>query len=133
MRDTSKVIGDQREFIKDKTEDDTLINTAKDAANLAQEIVDESWFTLDQLWTNWTALATVLATASAGSWKQMLSESGRLLNDLRHTEDFIKLLNDMKGTFGSLVDVLTKVLYSIATLLHLSLTTYLRKNPSATN
>lgn len=108
LKDSSRVIGDQREFLKDKTEDGSLFSATQNVANLAQEIVDESWFTLDKLWTNWTALVTVLAAGSAGSWKSMIQESGRLLNDLRYTEDFVRLLNDLKGTFGSLMELLSK-------------------------
>lgn len=108
LKDTSRVVGDQREFLKDKTEDGSLFNAAQEVANLAQDIVDESWFTLDKLWTNWAALVTVIAAGSAGSWKTMIQESGRLLNDLRYTEDFVRLLNDLKGTFASLTELLSK-------------------------
>lgn len=108
LRDTDRIVQDQRDFLKDKTEDGTLMDTAQSVANLAQEIVDEGWFTLDSLWTNWTALATVLAAGSGGSWKQMLQESGRLLNDLRDTGDFVKLLTDLKNSFGNFSELILK-------------------------
>jgi len=108
LKDASRVVDSTNNLIKDKTEDGTLGNAAQETANLLQEIVDESWFSLDKLWTNWTALVTVLAAGSAGSWKTMIQESGRLLNDLRNTEDFVKLLNDLKGSFGSLMELVTK-------------------------
>lgn len=109
MKDTSRVIQDQRDFIKDKTDDGTLFNTVKDAANLMQEISDETGFTLEKLWTNWAALVTVLAAGSAGSWKTMIEESGRLLNDLRYTEDFVKLIEDLKTCFWNLLDLVKSV------------------------
>lgn len=108
MKDTSRVIQDQREFLKEKTEDDTLSTTAQDLANLANEVADQSWFTLDKLWTNWAALVAVVAAGGAGSWAAMAKESGRLLNDLRHTEDFVRLLNDLQVTCGALMQIATK-------------------------
>jgi hypothetical protein len=110
LKDTSRVIQDQRDFIKDKTDDGTLEGAAKHAANLTQDIVDQAWETMDSLWTNWAALLTVMAAGSAGSWKQIIEQGGRVINDLRYTDNFIKLLKDMKDAFFSLSQHLRKKL-----------------------
>lgn len=116
MKDTSRVIGDERNFLKDKTEDGAAGDSVQRVANIAQDFVDLSWETLDKLWSNWAALVTVIAAGSAGSWKQMLEQSGRLISDLRHTEDFVKLLKDMRTAFYSLSQHLQKVLHYLSTL-----------------
>lgn len=108
MKDTTRIIQDERTLLKEKTEDGTLGDTAHHVANLAQDIYDQSWETLDKLWTNWAALLTVVAAGSAGSWKQILEQSGRVISDLRYTEDFVKLLTDLKGAFFSLSQHLQK-------------------------
>jgi hypothetical protein len=112
MKDTSRLIKDERVFIKEKTEDGTLGDAAQHAANLVQDFVDESWETMDKLWTNWAALLTVVAAGSAGSWKQILEQSGGVISDLRYTEDFVKLLGDVKEAFYSLSQHLQKVWHS---------------------
>lgn len=108
MKDTSRVIQDERNFLKDKTEDGAAGDSIQRVANIAQDFVDLSWETLDKLWSNWAALITVIAAGSAGSWKQMLEQSGRIISDLRYTEDFVKLLKDMKSAFYSLSQHLQK-------------------------
>lgn len=110
MKDTSRVIQDERNFLKDKTEDGAAGDSVQRVANIAQDFVDLSWETLDKLWTNWAALVAVVAAGSAGSWKQMLEQSGRIISDLRHTEDFVKLLKDMKTAFYSLSQHLQKAI-----------------------
>ena len=109
MKDTTRIIGDERAFLKEKTEDGTLGDAAQHAANLVQDFVDQSWETLDSLWSNWAALLTVVAAGSAGSWKQIIEQSGRVISDLRYTEDFVKLLGDLKEAFYSLSNHLQKV------------------------
>lgn len=108
MKDTSRVIGDERTFLKEKTEDGAAGDSVQRVANIAQDFMDLSWETLDKLWSNWAAMVTVLAAGSAGSWKQMLEQGGRIVSDLRHTEDFVKLLKDMKTAFYSLSQHLQK-------------------------
>jgi hypothetical protein len=108
MKDTTRIIGDERAFLKEKTEDGTLGDAAQHAANLVQDFVDQSWETLDSLWSNWAALLTVVAAGSAGSWKQIIEQSGRVISDLRYTEDFVKLLGDLKEAFYSLSNHLQK-------------------------
>lgn len=108
MKDTTRVIQDERNFLKDKTEDGTAGDAVQRVANIAQDFVDLSWETLDKLWTNWAALVTVVAAGSAGSWKQMLEQSGRIISDLRYTEDFVRLLNDAKAAFYSMSQHLQK-------------------------
>jgi hypothetical protein len=110
LKDTARVTQDSRVFLKEKTEDGTLGDTAQHAANLLQDFVDQSWETLDKLWTNWAALLTVVAAGSAGSWKQILEQSGRVISDLRYTEDFVKLLGDLRQAFYALSQHLQKVL-----------------------
>ena len=108
MKDTTRVIQDERNFLKDKTEDGAAGDSVQRVANIAQDFMDLSWETLDKLWTNWAALVTVVAAGSAGSWKQMLEQSGRIISDLRYTEDFVKLLKDAKTAFYSLSQHLQK-------------------------
>lgn len=108
MKDTSRVIQDERNFLKDKTEDGAAGDSIQRVANIAQDVVDLSWETLDKLWSNWASLITVVAAGSAGSWKQMLEQSGRIISDLRYTEDFVKLLKDAKSAFYSLSQHLQK-------------------------
>jgi len=108
MKDASRIIHDERVLLKEKTEDGTLGDTAQHTANLLQDFMDTAGETLDNLWTNWAALLTVMAAGSAGSWKQILEQSGRVLSDLRYTEDFVTLLNDLKDTFYSLSHHLQK-------------------------
>jgi len=108
MKDASRVIHDERVFLKEKTKDGELGDTAQHAANLIQDFVDQSWETFDKLWTNYAALLTVMTAGSAGSWKQILEQSGKVISDLRHTEDFVKLLGDLKDAFYSLSNHLQK-------------------------
>jgi hypothetical protein len=108
LKDTSRVIEDERVMLREKTEDGSLNDAARRTAKLTQEFVDLSWETLDSLWSNWASLVTVVAAGSAGSWKQILEQSGRIINDLRYTEDFVKLLDDMKTAFYSLSQHLQK-------------------------
>jgi hypothetical protein len=108
MKDSARVIHDERVFLKEKTEDGSLGDAPQHAAKLVQDFVDESWETLDKLWTNWASLLTVVAVGSAGSWKQILEQSGRVISDLRYTEDFVKLLDDLKQAFYSLSHHLQK-------------------------
>ena len=109
MKDTVRVIQDERVMLKEKSEDGTVGDAAQHAANLAQDFMNQSWEAMDKLWSNWAALLTVVAAGSAGSWKQILEQSGRVINDLRHTEDFVKLLGDMKTAFYTLNTHLQKV------------------------
>eukprot|EP00026_Physarum_polycephalum_P004351 Phypoly_transcript_04369.p1 GENE.Phypoly_transcript_04369~~Phypoly_transcript_04369.p1 ORF type:complete len:679 (+),score=174.09 Phypoly_transcript_04369:109-2145(+) len=108
MKDAARVTEDSRVFLREKTEDGTLGDTAQHAANLVQDFVDQSWETLDKLWTNWAALLTVVAAGSAGSWKQILEQSGQVISDLRYTEDFVRLLGDLKQAFYALSQHLQK-------------------------
>ena len=96
-------------MLKEKSEDGSMGDAAQHAANLAQDFMNQSWEAMDKLWSNWAALLTVVAAGSAGSWKQILEQSGRVINDLRHTEDFVKLLGDMKTAFYTLNTHLQKV------------------------
>lgn len=108
FKDTQKILEDNRAVLKEKTEDGTLGDTVHHTAELAHLIKDQSLFTLDQLWTNWAALLAVVGGSAAGSWKQILQESGELLNQLRYTQDFIKLLTDLQQTLGNLSARATK-------------------------
>lgn len=108
MKDTTRIIQDERAMLKEKTEDGTLGDAAQHIANLTQDIWDQGWETVDKLWTNWASLVTVMAAGSAGSWKQILEQSGRVVNDLRHTEDFVKIITDVKQAFYALSQHLQK-------------------------
>lgn len=108
LKDTSRVIQDERNFLKDKTEDGAAGDAVQRVANIAQDFVDLSWETLDKLWSNWAALVTVLAAGSAGSWKQILEQGTHIIGDLRHTEDFVKLVKDLRTAFYSLSQHLQK-------------------------
>lgn len=108
MKDEQRILEDTRNLIKEKNEDGTLSDTARHTAQLADLIKNETLGSLDALWSNWAALLTVVAGASAGSWKQILQESGHLLNQVRHTEDFMRLLNDLQEAFGALSSRATK-------------------------
>lgn len=108
LSDTQKVLEDNRALLKDKSEDKTIRKTIQHTANLAQTVYDGSWVTLDKLWSNWASLLTVVAAGSAGSWKNILEQGTHLINDLRHTQDFIKLVNDLQTCFFAISERATK-------------------------
>nr|BAK02364.1 predicted protein [Hordeum vulgare subsp. vulgare] len=104
ISDAKKILQDERNILQAKTEDGALGDAIQRTANIAQIVSDQTFATLDKLWSNWASMLTVVAAGSAGSWKSILEEGGRLINDLRHTQDFVKLLNDLKTTFFALYD-----------------------------
>lgn len=108
FKDTQRVLEDNRTLLKEKTEDDTLSDAVRHTADLGALIQKETLASMDKLWTNWAALLTVVAGAGAGSWKQILQESGNLLNQVRHTEDFLRMINDLQAAFGNLAARATK-------------------------
>jgi len=107
FKDADRIITDERAMVKEKSKDGTLAETAQDAANLAADIADIAGVSLDKLWTNWTALLTVVAAGSAGSWKSILEEGGRMVSDLRYTQDFIVLLQDIQTLVAILANKAT--------------------------
>jgi len=107
FQDADRIIQDERAMVKAKTEDGTLAETAKDAANLVADVADVAGMSLEKLWVNWNALLTVVAAGSAGSWKSILEEGGRMVGDLRYTQDFIKLLQDAQVLISILADKAT--------------------------
>lgn len=108
MKDTERVLADNRALLKQKTEDGTLGDTVHHTFELAQLLQDQTTFTLENLWSNWAALLAVVAGSTAGSWKQILQESGHLFSQLGNTQDFIKLLSDLQQTLASLTAHATK-------------------------
>lgn len=108
LGDAQQIIQDERAMIKEKSKDDTLKNTIQHTANIAQSVYDQSWVSLDKLWSNWASLLTVVAAGSAGSWKQILEQGAHLVGDLRNTQDFVKLLNDLQTCFYALSAQATK-------------------------
>jgi len=102
FKDTQQVLQDNRDLLKEKTKDDsTLGDTAQHVADLGSLVRVQAGKSIDKLWTNWAALLSVVAGASAGSWKQILQESGNILGQLQNTQDFIVLLTDLQRLFAS--------------------------------
>jgi len=103
FKDTQNVLQSNRDVLKDKVgDDDTLKNTVQHVADLASLVVDQSSFSIDSLWTNWAALLGVVAGAGAGSWKSIALESWNIFGQLKHTQEFIKLLGDVQNAFTSI-------------------------------
>lgn len=101
MKDAQQVLADNRALLKDKAQDGAIGDTIHHAADLAGLVRDQSLVTLDKLWTNWAAFLAVVAGTGAGSWKQILVESGHMLSELKNTQDFVTLLSDMYKTFSA--------------------------------
>lgn len=108
LTDHQQVLADTRTLVHKKSKDENIMNALHHTASVGQIAFDQSWLALDKLWSNWASLLTVVAAGSAGSWKQILEESGHMINDLRHTQDFIKLINDLQTTFFAIADAAQK-------------------------
>eukprot|EP01113_Clastostelium_recurvatum_P043479 TRINITY_DN71_c0_g1_i1.p1 TRINITY_DN71_c0_g1~~TRINITY_DN71_c0_g1_i1.p1 ORF type:complete len:873 (+),score=351.99 TRINITY_DN71_c0_g1_i1:140-2758(+) len=99
IEDVKRVIKDEEALVQQRNSGDAIQNLIKHSYTMAVELAHDE--RINGLFENWGGI--LASAAQTGDWSAITKAVGSIATDLRNTESFIVLLNELKHTLQLLV------------------------------